>query len=600
MFLLWWSLLLIKLEFHGVMCEVQSSTSASGNVSPLHGSISVQDVKEMKSYSLTEVDYGDLLSLDETALITAANALVTVGGLQVTNIPNFAMARKLALDKLDDCLRSDANVPSIVMNDGSRRYTTAAESIHGSPQAMQSECGLSSSRLRSLTQAVVTQLFRGLDVASVSNEMVAAPYHTFEEIAMLGEHLEHLHAYEGPRSFANGDITMQMHTDSGLLIAMTSGYYKSSSKLDGENVNVENGLYLTLPTGMVVRALSRRDSLILLAGEGASRWLSPKLGAPIRSVPHAMDASLASGESRNWYGKMFLPPADAEITLTDSGTKARYSIYREAEVSAARSAHSSSDFKESLPTGCGGWNSGLVMLTNTLCTAPDDTQGVMCWQQCYSVVDMPCGTSAECIDTATGEPVDGTIMCPSSAGMNACELQCMASGDDDINPNSNNDTVTSDDNYCVGAGTTMYMDGFGSMALRDSNKRYCVNLLFKEWTLDEGWKFALGCLGTILLGIFIEGLSYARRKLYDTSFGKQIMGQVLLVLLHGVSVSLSYFIMLIAMTYNVELFCMVCVGLTLGYGFFNIKAPPPESMDACCKHENQDSPTSGPFAGTGY
>ena len=41
-------------------------------------------------------------------------------------------------------------------------------------------------------------------------------------------------------------------------------------------------------------------------------------------------------------------------------------------------------------------------------------------------------------------------------------------------------------------------------------------------------------------------------------------------------------LMLIAMTYEVELFIMVVVGLTLGHGLFNLKAPILESAEACC------------------
>lgn len=42
----------------------------------------------------------------------------------------------------------------------------------------------------------------------------------------------------------------------------------------------------------------------------------------------------------------------------------------------------------------------------------------------------------------------------------------------------------------------------------------------------------------------------------------------------------GYFLMLIVMTYSVELFCAVCAGFTVGFGIFNIDIPPPLDGDA--------------------
>lgn len=67
-----------------------------------------------------------------------------------------------------------------------------------------------------------------------------------------------------------------------------------------------------------------------------------------------------------------------------------------------------------------------MIAENTQCKASDGTTGVMCWAQCYSMATTACGLSAECMDTKTGLPVDGTIECPSAGGMGACAVQCPA------------------------------------------------------------------------------------------------------------------------------------------------------------------------------
>ena len=47
-------------------------------------------------------------------------------------------------------------------------------------------------------------------------------------------------------------------------------------------------------------------------------------------------------------------------------------------------------------------------------------------------------------------------------------------------------------------------------------------------------------------------------------------------------VTLGYFLMLAAMTYQGEIFIAVIVGLTVGHVTFNLKQPVGESVDACC------------------
>eukprot|EP00604_Paraphysomonas_vestita_P002071 CAMPEP_0174820546 /NCGR_PEP_ID=MMETSP1107-20130205/4447_1 /TAXON_ID=36770 /ORGANISM="Paraphysomonas vestita, Strain GFlagA" /LENGTH=275 /DNA_ID=CAMNT_0016036105 /DNA_START=524 /DNA_END=1348 /DNA_ORIENTATION=+ len=275
---------------------------------------------------------------------------------------------------------------------------------------------------------------------------------------------------------------MNLHTDSGLFIAMTNGYYSklpsstsssSSSKLDKLNTDIQqpnNGLFIQLSSGEIVRTHTDPDSLIFLIGQGASDWLNPVLGTKLRAIPHALSADLSNGMTRSWYGKMYLPPSDALLPEYD-GIRSSYSSYRLEELTASKYAAKSQDFKISdyLPAACGGMetsNKLLEMVQNTLC---NNGQGVYCWQQCYPLSDYPCGKEAECIDTATGKPVDGTIMCPSAAGMGACEVQCPAAKN------------SSSSDFCWGAGTDMYMDGFTSIVQEEDGSTACLNLFFKEW-----------------------------------------------------------------------------------------------------------------------
>ena len=48
-----------------------------------------------------------------------------------------------------------------------------------------------------------------------------------------------------------------------------------------------------------------------------------------------------------------------------------------------------------------------------------------------------------------------------------------------------------------------------------------------------------------------------------------LLSPVLIVLMYGVNVCSGYFAMLVAMTYSVELFTCMIVGLVLGHALFN-------------------------------
>lgn len=77
---------------------------------------------------------------------------------------------------------------------------------------------------------------------------------------------------------------MDMHTDTGMLIAMTPGEFVGSPSESGSMLR-ESGLFITLPHGVVVQAEMPVDSVVFMVGEGGSRWLD---GYSFRAAPHAL------------------------------------------------------------------------------------------------------------------------------------------------------------------------------------------------------------------------------------------------------------------------------------------------------------------------
>merc|ERR1719295_1428589 len=55
-----------------------------------------------------------------------------------------------------------------------------------------------------------------------------------------------------------------------------------------------------------------------------------------------------------------------------------------------------------------------------------------------------------------------------------------------------------------------------------------------------------------------------------------------IIFLFALNIASGYLAMLVAMTYSVELFICMVVGLVIGHGIFNTDASVGESVDPCC------------------
>ena len=271
---------------------------------------------------MASIAYADISSTGSPHFTSAAksarDALLSTGVIQIRGIPNFGVARETALKDLASCLDKDATSAfSMAMDDGSRRVSTAAGSTEGVASPFESYCGAASTELRKAVDLGTRHLFLALDtlVAQSSaradrTSMVMKPYKTYEELLRRGEHLEHLHAYFSSSSSttrtslsgAPGGLltktsptpsnhlptTMEFHTDGGMFIGMTTGYYQ------GQPATENSGLYIRKSDGATQKAVFDDDALIVLIGEAGARWLSPVLGSPLVATTHALVADLST------------------------------------------------------------------------------------------------------------------------------------------------------------------------------------------------------------------------------------------------------------------------------------------------------------------
>ncbi|KAI9563951.1 CTR1 [Daphnia sinensis] len=126
---------------------------------------------------------------------------------------------------------------------------------------------------------------------------------------------------------------------------------------------------------------------------------------------------------------------------------------------------------------------------------------------------------------------------------------------------------------------------------------YTAVVLFKQWDIQSVGAMVGSCIGIFLMAILYEGLKYFREYLSRKHYapvnynnvktpegGSDASSQVrtpmsfktsvtsashyIQTALHLLQMIISYFLMLIVMTYNVWLFISVILGCTVGYFFF--------------------------------
>lgn len=122
---------------------------------------------------------------------------------------------------------------------------------------------------------------------------------------------------------------------------------------------------------------------------------------------------------------------------------------------------------------------------------------------------------------------------------------------------------------------SMYMTGF-HFSLWETDSP-CLNFLWPSFTLESRGKFYMAMIFTVALGILVEVFPLWRMKLlrrmerfvapeqYQHQPRKEQLQTLLLSIFHAMQALLGYILMLIAMTYSVELILSILTGVSLGF-----------------------------------
>ena len=156
--------------------------------------------------------------------------------------------------------------------------------------------------------------------------------------------------------------------------------------------------------------------------------------------------------------------------------------------------------------------------------------------------------------------------------------------------------------FCSGTGQAMNMIGFTSVISQKRGTTPCVNIFFKEWTLDTAGKFGGACIGTLLVAIFVQYLSKVsstlsekRKRNISQSY---ILDAILISIVYILQITFSYFLMLLAMTYNAEIFALIIVGLYIGFMVFNFLPSTNAALPATdgIQLRESDTGTTSPYS----
>lgn len=107
----------------------------------------------------------------------------------------------------------------------------------------------------------------------------------------------------------------------------------------------------------------------------------------------------------------------------------------------------------------------------------------------------------------------------------------------------------------------MYMDGIHwSLFFFKNPQHRCLTYFVQAWKLENASAFRGACVYSYLLALLVEGLSAVRLKIIQST-----RSHLALTAIYGIQGLLGYMIMIIVMSFSMELILSVVAGLVTGH-----------------------------------
>jgi len=498
----------------------------------------------------------------------------------ITEIPEagYEAAISALMADAPECVGQDESLPASTLADGSTRRTFASED--GQLPACLQEA-----------QALI----RGFDAldAAVSRLIESVAGHPLGYVMSNGNnstdslsafpHKSHVHSYKRRKVIVASSSHRGRHKrsvpdedgddDSGWMVPfhVDNGIILLVTPFPGQSLRVG------FSDGSVAdtRAVEPSHSVVCLVGRGLTHWLlqtAPDMAERFFPSPHAVPAMKSDGPRfRSVMARMKVAPLAAVPISDDEGatlkTFGRTFFNEDEKHHWTDSQICSADLHEHAFT--------QAMHDNC------DAGKAYCWMGCYPLpADCPDVDRAVCFSEETN------VTCSTRPGGKpmdpSCHWKCKPQTQDALAGHSH-----LKNEYCNGR-MGMLMLGFD---VEGKKENPCIVLFVEAWTLDSRDKFVAGCLGVALLGFAIEAMIALRRAVSRRKWralDRLTAGYRRLIALacFASNLILGYLAMLVAMTYSVELFLCVVVGLVAGHAVFNLNAAVGESIDPCCSNQN--------------
>ncbi len=475
------------------------------------------------------------------------------------------------------CVGGDPSLPSVVLSDGSTRRTFATEG-RSFPDCLFDQLETVADAFDELEKTVVRllevrsgrrlQYYVEQDGEKVVTNVVDSPHkdhlHVYKKAAKAsslsshwGRHAESFADAAGKQS--DSDYLVPFHVDNGLFLIITH-FPEHPLKLrlsDGRNASVDDD----------------GAGVLVLLGRGLTEWMlqgkeEREEEGSFFAAPHAVPSMHKSSLTyRTVYARMKVAPGGAKPVLADSDGGSNVKDFDSMFMQRGDDAWSDSQVCSVRLSSRDHW----VEAMDATCAQGE----AYCWMGCYPLPsECPRVTDAVCFSDVTnvtcstepgGKPMDPT-----------CKWQCKPEEPPQYRMSS----------YCNGK-MDMLMFGFD---VSGDKRNPCIVLFVEAWTLDSRTKFYAACVGVMALGFSIEAVialrrTISRRRRLFLKAGPASRKAIILTLF-AFNLVLGYLAMLVAMTYSVELFCFVVLGLVVGHGVFNLSSAVGDSIDPCCSAQN--------------
>jgi len=498
------------------------------------------------------VDSGHLRSLER---VLEEEGALAINGLD----PTYTSAVRRIKKKAPECLQQ-LKFPQFYLPDGSQRRTFARESIQTShyPSCIREESESISAQMTQV-DAMMSKLISSIagDSSLVWKASKGGDAKNFSSTNFK----EHIHVYKPMEGAADaGVFAAPFHTDNGLLLMVTP--------FQEHPLQIKNrgGDYVST-------ARVTDDSLLVLIANALPHWLlqGTKASKKFFSVPHAVPSLNNELLSRVVFARMKVVPGESFPCNSEVGEANHINTFEQFFRDGPSVATT-----ELCPIEKPLYQA-LAMQTRSVenqMKEQCDKGQAWCWMNCLNVPQEPCANATITCTNQYDKP------CCTDTVTENCENMDQSCA---WKQTCNDQPPTPTNDFCLpGSGTDMYMQGFTTSG---KAKDACVILLFNSWVLNSREKFGIGCVGVILLGIAIEGMLCLRRLLQSRKILPRLRGvsrRAAIIFLFALNIASGYLAMLVAMTYSMELFLCMVVGLVAGHAFFNSEAPVGESVDPCC------------------